>query len=528
MNIKLVFSLVCLAAGGMFSMQRQLQMLQQNSYYPTRYFKWLKGSFSPNFVYSCLFCILSVTLALAGALHFLPFIAAGELVVRTIKQRRLQTASIKKLIYTGRVKRLIVTASCLNLILIVFTQTFSKISGVFSVPVILFAHFPQMPMLIAYAINKPMESAVNRHYIRDAKRILDSCKDLLVIGVTGSYGKTSVKFILNRILSEKFNVTATPESFNTPMGIVRTVREHFKPQTEIFIAEMGAKKPGDIEELCGLCHPSLGIITAVGPQHLETFHTVETVADTKFELAEYCLNRQSGRVYVNFDSAPAAARAGRLTAADRCVSVGTGGNVNCTAHHIRVSRNGTEFELTYKEHRFPLSCHLLGRHSVTNILLAVAVALDLGVSEKQIRFAVSSLKAPPHRLELKPFVNGAILIDDAYNSNPEGCLEAVRVLGSFTGMRRVIVTPGLVELGEREYSCNYELGLAAAEHCDDIILVGRKRAVPMQTAAEENGFDSAHLTVVESFAEAMEYLRKIADRETAVLFENDLPDNYAG
>ena len=131
-------------------------------------------------------------------------------------------------------------------------------------------------------------------------------------------------------------------------------------------------------------------------------------------------------------------------------------------------------------------------------------------------------------LAVKPFINGSLLIDDAYNSNPEGCLEAVRVLGSFNGMQKVIVTPGLVELGDKEYEYNYDLGSEAAKHCDDIILVGVKRAVPLKKAAEDKGFSSSHLIVAESFKDAMEHLKNMTDNNTVVLFENDLPDNYAG
>ena len=175
-----------------------------------------------------------------------------------------------------------------------------------------------------------------------------------------------------------------------------------------------------------------------------------------------------------------------------------------------------------------MTTRLLGRHSVLNILAAAAVGFHLGLTDSEVKYAVSQLKPVAHRLELKPFLNGAVLIDDAYNANPEGCLEAVRVLGSFEGLKKIIVTPGLVELGEKEYDCNYQLGLAAGKTCDVVILVGEKRAVPMADAVATLDFPKENLHIVKSFAEAMELLRRIADKNSAVLFENDLPDNYAG
>ena len=199
-----------------------------------------------------------------------------------------------------------------------------------------------------------------------------------------------------------------------------------------------------------------------------------------------------------------------------------------TAENIKMTTNGTEFDVCYNQHKFKITCKLLGRHNITNILGAVAVALDLGVDEKQIRFALSSVKAPAHRLELKSFVNGSLLIDDAYNSNPVGCIEAVNVLGSFEDKKKIIVTPGLVELGDKEYECNYNLGKASAEKCDVIILVGKKRSVPMKDAICKTDFNKENLYVADNFADAMNILREITDENSVVLFENDLPDNYAG
>jgi UDP-N-acetylmuramoyl-tripeptide--D-alanyl-D-alanine ligase len=169
---------------------------------------------------------------------------------------------------------------------------------------------------------------------------------------------------------------------------------------------------------------------------------------------------------------------------------------------------------------------LLGLHSIIDIIGAVALAYTLGVEIPDLQYAVASLKPAEHRLEMKPFTNGSLLIDDAYNSNPEGCLEAVRVLGSFDGMQKIIVTPGLVELGDKEYECNYALGKEAAQNCDKIILVGTNRSKPIADGVRENGFNEENLFIAASFKEAMDIYATFADKNTVVLFENDLPDNY--
>ncbi len=527
MKYLFLVSVILFCIGGMFSAQRQLQMLQQNSYYLSRYLGWVRSTKFGTLKYSLIFMLLPLIISVDFLPFFLPVYSAIELIYRIQKQQKNHKTSIKKLVYTGRVKRLI-SAMCLlyALIIVAFISFPSATLYILALSAAL-GHFPQIIMFIAFYINKPIESGIAKWYVKDAKKILASNKNLICIGVTGSYGKTSVKFMLNRILSEKFNTLATPESFNTPMGIVRTVRSSLTPATEIFIAEMGAKNIGDIKELCDICNPDIGIITAVGPQHLETFKTVENVANTKFELADCCLKKEDGKIYVNFDSEVAKTKALTLEKQDKVISFGEN-NASATATNIVLTENGTEFTLNYKSYSFPLSCKLLGKHSITNLLGAVAIALDLGVSEKQIRFAASSLKAPPHRLELKPFINGSLLIDDAYNSNPVGCLEAVNVLSAFNGKKRIIVTPGLVELGDKEYEFNYNLGEAAAKGCDIIILVGQNRAKPMADAINKSDFNKENLHIADSFANAMNILRTITDENTVVLFENDLPDNYAG
>ena len=528
MNYLILISIILFSVGGMFSAQRQLQMLQQNSYYPSRYFGWVKSTKFGTLKFSLVFMLLPLLVSVNHLPFFLPVYSAVELIYRIQKQQNDHKKSIKKLVYTDRVKRLFLTMCVLYLLLISALIIFPSATVYIVVLAVILGHFPQIIMLMAFYINKPIEEIISKWYVNDAKRILANNKNLICIGVTGSYGKTSVKFILNRILSEKYNTLATPESFNTPMGIVRTVRSSLTPATEIFIAEMGAKNIGDIKELCDICDPDMGIITAVGPQHLETFKTVENVADTKFELADCCIKKDNGKIYVNFDSEAAKTKALEFKEQNKIISFGNHDNNTVSASDIKLTENGTEFTLKYKDYLFPLSCKLLGKHSITNLLGAIGLALDLGVSEKQIRFAVSSLKAPPHRLELKPFINGSLLIDDAYNSNPVGCLEAVNTLSSFKNRKKIIVTPGLVELGDKEYEFNYSLGEAAAKGSDVIILVGQNRAKPMADAVNKSGFNKENLYIADSFSHAMSILRTIVDQNTVVLFENDLPDNYAG
>ena len=515
-------SLLLLATSGMFSLYRQLQMLQQNSYFLSRYFKWVSNSYALELAISAiLYC--GITYFVLNGKSTLSFIVAILLLaVRIFLNIKTHKKSIKKLVFTARVKRLYVTAILLLGIFLFgsifsFYTLFGEVSRVLCISM---SVVPPLITVIIWLITYPIEKVVSKWYINDAKKILKSHKNLTVIGITGSYGKTTTKFILNRILSEKFNTVCTPQSFNTPMGVVRTVRTHLKPQTQMFVCEMGAKNVGDIKEICDIAHPDYAIITSVGEQHLDTFNSVDNVFKTKFELAD-AVAKKDGITLANLDSEGIKSRKDK-----RGDVIFFGEGTKYTAENITCSEDGTTFDLCLDGSTFTVSTRLLGIHSVSDILAAAAMAHVLGVDENDIKFAIGSLKPTEHRLELKTYSNGSLLIDDAYNSNPEGCLEAVRVLSSFEGKKKVIITPGLIELGDREYDCNYNLGLEATKHCDVIILVGQNRSKPMMDAINTTEFNKDNVYVVSSFKEAMEIYAPMANKNSVVLLENDLPDNY--
>lgn len=520
MNYYLLVSLSLIAVSSLFALTRQLQMLQQNSYFPSRYFAWLKDNLP---FWDVLLFLISSLLFIFKL--FIPqvILSAAILALRIPYFLNLQKQSIKPLVFTARIKRLFAAAIIVSALLILGyvlkpVTLFGKLCMDIS---FLLSFLTPFQIYVIWALTVPVEKAVATWYIWDAKKKLQSVKGIKVIGITGSYGKTTTKFILTRILSEAFNVLCTPQSFNTPMGVVRTIREQLKPQTQIFVCEMGAKNIGDIKEICDIVHPDYGIITSVGEQHLETFKTVNNVFKTKFELAD-AVKAKNGKVYINGDSKEII---NRIDNKDFLV-YGSNSQVDYSIKNIVSGRDGSTFELDLGKEQITLTTKLLGLHSILNIAGAAALAYDLGVKPQDIRFAVSTLKPTEHRLELKNSVNRSLLIDDAYNANPEGSLEAVNVLSSFEGMKKVIITPGLIELGEREYDCNFNLGVAAGKACDVIILVGINRSKPLADGVNSTNFNKENLYTVASFKEAMEIYSKIADSNTCVLLENDLPDNY--
>lgn len=382
-----------------------------------------------------------------------------------------------------------------------------------------------LPLLVALSalIALPIELAIKRMYMRDAQKKMDAQSGLIRIGITGSYGKTSVKVILNTILSQKYNVLSTPASFNTPMGLTRVIRERMEPAHQIFLAEMGARHRGDIKELTDFIHPTIGVLTSVGPQHLDTFKSLDNIIETKYDLIRAI--PADGYAVFNGDNAICADLFNRPAAAEKAL-IGKPGSA-AWAEDIRVTAKGSEFTLCFADgSRTPCTTKLLGAHNISNILLGCAIAKHLKLTNTQIQRGISMLQPVEHRLHLLTSAGGVTVIDDAFNSNPTGAGAALDVLSAFPG-RRIIVTPGMVELGAQEDEYNREFGRKMASCADVCVLIGKKHTLPIQEGLLEKGFAAEHIHTFASLTEATAWLRPYMQAGDFILYENDLPDNYS-
>lgn len=381
-----------------------------------------------------------------------------------------------------------------------------------------------LPLLIPCSalLALPIEKLIFHLYFKDAEKKLLENDRLIRIGITGSYGKTSTKFILAEILSQKYNVLATPASFNTPMGVTRIIRERLAPSHQVFIGEMGARHVGEIGELCRLVHPQIGILTAVGPQHLDTFKTLERIEKTKYELIDAL---PPDGVGVFWEDGAILSRLYAKTEKPKLLAGKAG--ADAWAEDVRVTPEGSRFTLCLKGWE-PLACEtrLLGEHNIQNILVACAVAKLLGLNRDQIARGIQALRPVEHRLQLLRGTGGITVIDDAFNTNPRSSKEALKVLSAFGG-RRVIVTPGMVELGAEEERFNYEFGQAMAKSVDVAVLVGKKHTLPIARGLAEAGFPAENMHVVGSLQEAVALAQGLLRPGDVVMYENDLPDNYS-
>lgn len=426
----------------------------------------------------------------------------------------------KPLVYTKRVIRLLITVAVLAIGIVALAFFLPSISG-FKYAILFFLAFiAPLIILLANLINKPIELLINRWYIEDAKKLLRSHSKLITIGVTGSYGKTSVKFMLGTLLEAKYNVLVTPESYNTPLGITKTVRSSLKATHDVFVCEMGAKNVGDIKEICQIVHPTHGIITSIGPQHLESFHTLDNVKKTKFELADAI--SIDGKLFLNGEDSNIRS----YKHPHHAITYGLTPECDYYAEDISVTSSGTSFVVRHGKDKEHFSMSLLGMHNVINLVGAIAVCCELGIELKKLPPLARTIQPVPHRLQLMKR-DGITIIDDAFNANPIGVKRALEVLSMFQGYK-VVVTPGMVELGKVQEEENYKFGEQMASVCDFAVLVGKKQTEPILKGLIEHGFPESKIFVTESLSDGAKkaFSREIGSSDKVVLFENDLPDNY--
>ena len=518
----------------LYNFKHDLQMLQQNSYRIDRYWKWLNRSGDISSAtrlvnVGVLFLLFSTLLTPAINAMIAACVCAGQ----AIAAQRVKYK--KPLVFPNRVRRIYGVCAALSagaVTALALTAgrdgsgAFLYYSGgqVTLGILLMMCIFSWAIAILAVWILKPVEATINARYRNEAISILRSKPELKVIGITGSYGKTSTKHYLHRILSEHYDVLMTPGSYNTPMGVIRTVREMMKPYHEVFICEMGAKQTGDIKEICDIVHPQTGIITAVGPMHLESFKTIENVQATKFELADAL--PPDGFAVINNDFEWCA---NRKTENVETARYGVSSTAGCdySACDITYSADGTSFAVECPDGgRFELKTRLVGECNISNLVAAVVVALRMGLSHEEIRRAVESIEQVEHRLSVKRTPGGITIIDDAFNSNPVGSRMAVDVLSQFKGGQRIIVTPGMIELGTEQEALNRALGKHIGNSVDLAIVVGNYNREALVSGILDSGFDKKNLHVVDTFADSQVLLSKILKPGDTVLYENDLPDSF--
>ena len=523
-----------------------LHILQLDGYKTGRYLKWMRQHLSNCFevreilivggllVFTISISTLYPQYQVTWVFPALCIVWSGFQVYMLTRRKKVEAK--KPLVYTARAKRVFGLSIGL-LVGLAVGIVFTVKETPWRLAAFLFSEVSVVNLTIANLLIYPLERTINGAYLLSARRRIKAFGPK-VVGITGSYGKTSTKYILHRILSEKFNTLMTPDSYNTPMGICKVIRGQLTAEHEIFIVEMGAYKRGDIHELCNLASPQIGILTAVGPQHLERFRSIENIAKTKYELIESL--PPHGLAVFNCDNEICAELADkrqqggnsvRRYATEPSPVDSVSKPAELTAKNIRHTDEGLAFTVqalvdTQDPTEVEIRTQLLGRHNVSNILAAMTVAIECGMTFEEIQAAIATVEPVPHRLQLTPGAGGVTIIDDSFNSNPVGAKAALEVLTEIGKGKKVLVTPGMVELGEKEYEENKRLGEQAASVCDLVILVGPTRTIPILDGLKAAAYPNQQIIVALNLDEVKQHLATRVQSGDVVLFENDLPDNY--
>lgn len=519
--------LISLAPYLIFTMaktKKSFHMLQQNFYDDdNRYFKWILTNISKiAYESDILFVLIMCTLFFNIGVTIGAFIILYGIIF--INYRKKKVVAKKPLVVTARIKRLSFTMFLMYFIMIIpFVVNFSYDNLVYCYLLLgLVTYLNYFVVMTANVINKPVEKCVYLHYKFQALKKLKSM-NIPVVGITGSYGKTSSKNIINDILNVKLNSFATPKSFNTPYGLINSINNYLDKFNDIFLAEMGAFRIGEIKQNCKLVKPKYGIITTIGEAHLESFGSRENIMKGKFELVESLPS--DGLAILNGDDEYQLKYKIKNSCSVKWIGIDNK-DVDLYATNIKLSGSGTTFDCVFKgdKNKYKFNTKLLGKHNVYNILAGILLGKELGLKIEELQRGVSSVKPIEHRLELKKYGNINI-IDDAYNSNPVGSKMAVEVLGLMEGTK-IIVTPGMIELGPKQYELNHKFGQYISKVCDYVILIGEKQTKPIYDGLIDNKFDKKKIFVLNDVRDAFPLMNKLSDNNTYVLLENDLPDLF--
>ena len=505
--------------------KKTLHILQQNRYNEdNRYLKWInknskKVFLNINYFYLIIFVLtIYLKIEINFILYFIFYFILYFIFKNEIKKEQVK----KPLIITSRIKRIIFTTFILYTVPIIYSCIFYH-QYLISIYYFVFGtliYFNYFVVFLANIINKPVEKIVYLYYKFKSDKKLKAMSNMEVIGITGSYGKTSTKNVVSDILNEKYITFKTPQNYNTAYGLINTVNNYIDKYNNYFIAEMGTLKPKDIKIESEIVKPKYGVLTKIGIAHLDAFKTIENIAKEKFALIEslpsdgVAILNKDDEYQVNY----------KIKNNCKVLWYGIDNKADVYADNIKYSQDGMTFDVYINEKKQHFQTKLLGQINIYNILAGITLANELDLSIEQIKKGVLKIRPVEHRLQLKKY--GHInYIDDAYNSNPIGSKMALDVLNLMPG-KKIIITPGMIELADKQYEYNFQFGEYIAEVADLTILVGEKQTLPIAEGLKNKNYSKNKLFITNDVKEAIQIAQNAFKSEVYILLENDLPDIF--
>jgi UDP-N-acetylmuramoyl-tripeptide--D-alanyl-D-alanine ligase len=440
-------------------------------------------------------------------------------------------AEKKPLVRTARARRLIATARAITTLLAaasVVEYGLDERGYVLGALVVLSSLLGALILILANIVLWPYELRSRADFRHSAAKKIAALAPT-VVAVAGSYGKTTTKRLIAQAVDVNGDTLPTPKSFNTLLGLTKTINDELQPTHKVFIAEMDAYNPGEIKTMCDLVGPSISVLASVGPMHLERFKSLDRIADALFEVVTGLRDGGVAVIHVGSDAENAAAERSRQEGY-RTITYGAdpGFETDVMATDIVLSIDGTRFTVTWngKQIKRELFVPLLGRHQALNATAALIVTSELGRDLDAAVAALANAAIVEHRLQVIPSSNGVTVIDDSFNANPVGVHNALEILQALDVKKRILVTPGIVELGSLEYDENRRYGEHAGRVCDELIVVQARTTPALLEGARKAELQAEHIHVVGTLDEATGAIGRLAGPGDVVLFANDLPDTY--
>lgn len=501
---------------------RYLRYYQQEEYSPRRFVRWLKQNraFDSRGCLIAAFGALCIVVPSAAAwIAAVQGIAFAVIGVREVDPRN---EGKKKLVLTQRAKTIFVVALVFLLIGILGIVGPST-CAMRALALMVVAQFPPFALIAAVIFLIPREKALQNSLKAEAHEKFVSINPFS-IGVTGSFGKTSVKNLLGEILQQSLGSTFWPQAgVNTEMGITREIREKMNRFDRFAVIEMGAYHRGSIAKLCRLTPVKAGIVTAVHLMHLERFGSEEDIYRAKSELPQHV--PAEGILVLNGDN-PGARRMATEFPKKTTLLYGldsSAGPLDARLADIVVRKDGTSFVIHWRGEQYVGFTRMHGRGALSNILGCFTMACSLGADAKVVLAVVQNITPVSNRLEVKDY-GSYIQINDAYNSNPQGFRYALEVLKELPGKRRILMTPGMIELGDKSFEENRAVAQLAAAVCDLVIVVNRTNREAWSVGLNDGKLTGEAVQYFETRDEALAYFNRIRGEGDILLLENDLPD----
>ena len=503
--------------------KRSIQYLQINHYnQKNQYIKWIKTNSKQIFSSIDLLSLIVIFIAfilnnkLSKLLVFISIIFYILESIRLLNNYKLEKKS-KRFVETKRIRRLIVTVSFIYLLPIIIYIIDNENYLMLLLVESLMTYFSYIIILAAKVINNPIEKTIYKFNKIKAIEKINSMENLKTIGITGAYGKTSNKSILNSILSNNYSINQTPRELNTENSFILTINNSLRKNDEIFIAEMKTYNDSEIKKICDMIKPKIGVITNIGIDNLNNYKSSEDITKSVFKLIESLPN--DGLAILNRDDKKQLS----YKIKNKCKKIWIGidnKDADIRAVDIVCNYKGSKFNVEFKgdKEKYPFETKLLGKYNIYNILVSIAVGKELGIPIPDLKKYIKQTRQIEGKLELKDF-GYMFQLDNMNNNNPIGAKNALDVLNMMPGTK-VVVTDGILS-NDKETEINNIYGNQIAKIDPKlVILVGEKQTKPIFKGLLESNYSKDNIYVVKTMNDAYNLIQTLNEKDKRyVLFE---------